>query len=207
MFTGSPVFSIPLNRFPNCLSNSNNVFFNSSSFNTLFALLFISLTYALMVGLTRSHMIDEQAMVSRYMLTSGIFWSCLLALSYFIIYMRYPLKRHSINTVFLIAIIILSIRLVVTQRAEFNFFKLRTSNVNNAVLALKFGINDDKFFPWLQILGVKNFYTLLDIYRSNKTSIYADPLLGAIGLKLPEGITINDRVCSGNISQFDIIDG
>ncbi len=181
-------------------------YFNSSSFNTLFALLFISLTYALMVGLTRSHMIDEQAMVSRYMLTSGIFWSCLLALSYFIIYMRYPLKRHSINTVFLIAIIILSIRLVVTQRAEFNFFKLRTSNVNNAVLALKFGINDDKFFPWLQILGVKNFYTLLDIYRSNKTSIYADPLLGAIGLKLPEGITINDRVCSGNISQFDIID-
>jgi hypothetical protein len=172
--------------------------------------LFVSLIYLLMIGFARNEFIDEQAMVSRYMFGSGIFWLCFFVTLYFYSILRFTNNKLLVDNIFLSSILLISIYLNFIQYTEYRNISGRMQSAKFAVEALQQDLNDAKYFKALEIIGIDGFYRLLKIYKQKNTSIYNNNnYFKYVGNNINEFDNFSRYNCNarfGSLRKIDVID-
>ncbi len=179
-----------------------------SSIATITAsMLMFTLGYVLLAAIARRSFIEEQAMVSRYMLTSGIFWSSLYTLALYFSLKIFSRSHINVLLVFSFLTLILSVHFSLFQKSQFKNFNIRYTKDSAAVKGLQAGLYDPETFSSLQIrndeYGKKEFLKYLKVYWDNKTSIYAESSLDLIGQNINTLFSSPQRNC--DIGMLKII--
>ena len=177
--------------------------YHCSKVMTAYGLLLLTLAYMIMVGIGRRHMIDEQAMISRYMLTAGIYWQSLFTLSIYCALELFPGQKLRVLTIGRIAIVPVIIALLIQQKVKHDFLVRMAENNRVAITALQFSILDPDTFPDYQLINLEGFFSSLKVLSDHETSIYGTKTKKLYGKNIQDAYFIDNNLCTGNISGFN----
>lgn len=173
---------------------------NNAAMITIYCLVLLTMAYALMVGIGRRHMIDEQAMVPRYMLTAAIFWHGLFALSTYAGLRLFDTGKKLPLVLARIALVPIIVLLFIHQKLRHEQILEMVSKNSTAVTALQFDVIDPETFPAYQLINIEEFYESLKQLKHHATSIYGVTPATFFGKNATSLFVTDNSLCSGSIT-------